>query len=156
MQLTNFIGIFNGKFNHVTGVYKMRITTIITGLLLSIFASSASANDFEISFDWGDIKKCITGNPNTVPNPIFELKNVPDETAWIYFKMVDRNVPSYDHGGGWVEYKGQSKINPGAFKYYSPCPPNGRHKYEWTATAKKKKSSSGGTISKAKASKMYP
>ena len=55
-----------------------------------------------------------------------------------------------------MEYKGQSTIDPGAFKYKSPCPPNGKHKYEWTATAKSKKSAFGGTIEKAKASKMYP
>ena len=134
----------------------MRFLTISAALLLSIMASSVSASEFEISFDWGNIKKCTSGNPNTVSNPIFELKNVPDGTTWIYFKLVDKNVTSYDHGGGWVEYKGQSKIEPGAFKYKSPCPPNGRHNYEWTASAKKKKSSFGGTISKAKASKMYP
>ena len=40
------------------------------------------------------------------------------------FKLVDLDVKSYNHGGGWVEYKGQSTIEPGAFKYKSPCPPN--------------------------------
>lgn len=84
------------------------------------------------------------------------MNNVPDGTAWIKFKLVDKNVPQYNHGGGWVEYTGQSVIEPGVFTYKSPCPPNGSHKYEWTATAKSKKSSFGGTIAKAKSSKIYP
>ena len=109
-----------------------------------------------IEFDWSNLKKCTSGNPNTVSNPTFTLNNVPNGTKWIHFKLVDLDVKSYNHGGGWVEYKGQSTIDPGAFKYKSPCPPNGKHKYEWTATAKSKKSLFGGTIEKAKASKMYP
>jgi len=44
-------------------------------------------------------------------------------------------------------------IQPGAFKYKSPCPPSGSHTYEWTITAigdKKKK------LGKAKATREYP
>ena len=130
--------------------------TFISVVLLILAGTSAYAADFSISFEWGNIKKCTSGKPNTVPNPIFELKNVPDGTTWIQFKMVDKNVPSYNHGGGWVEFTGQTKIEPGAFTYKSPCPPDGKHNYEWTATAKKKKTSMGGVISKAKAAKMYP
>ncbi|MCO6186045.1 phospholipid-binding protein [Rhizobium sp. L1K21] len=109
-----------------------------------------------MSFDWGNLKKCTSGNPNTVPNPVFKLKNVPEGTNWIYFRMKDRNVPSYNHGGGWVQYSGKDTISPGAFKYKSPCPPSGSHTYEWTASAKGKKSSFGGTIATAKASRDYP
>ena len=46
--------------------------------VLSIFLSNNSfASDFSISFDWGNIKKCTSGKPNKVSNPIFELKTFP-------------------------------------------------------------------------------
>ena len=129
-------------------------TSFVAFILANV--STAHAEEFSLSFDWGDLKLCTTGNPNIVTNPTFTLNNVPDGTAWIKFKLVDKNVPQYNHGGGWVEYTGQSVIEPGVFTYKSPCPTNGRHKYEWTATAKSKKSSFGGTIAKAKSSKIYP
>ena len=128
----------------------------LAALFVTAYLTPSFADDFKISFEWGNLKKCTSGFPNTVANPIFEIENVPEGTTWIYFKMVDKNAISYNHGGGWVEYTGQSTIEPGAFKYKSPCPPNGKHNYEWTASAKKKKSSFGGTIIQAKASKMYP
>ena len=100
------------------------------------------ASEFSFEFDWSDLKKCTTGNPNIVKNPIFILKNVLNGTKFIYFKLTDKNVPSYNnHGGGWVEYKGENEIAPGSFTYKSPCPPNGKHNYEWTASAKEKKRS---------------
>ena len=49
--------------------------------------------------------------------------------------MKDKNVPSYNHGGGKTEYKGNNTINPGAFKYKSPCPPGRTHTYEWKVIA---------------------
>ena len=86
--------------------------------------------------------------------PIFELKNVPEGTKELRFKMKDKDVPGYNHGGGKIkDYNGNLTIQPGAFKYKSPCPPDGSHTYEWTITAigeKKKK------LGKAKATKNYP
>lgn len=115
-------------------------------------ASPVSA--FEISFDWSGLKSCTSGNPNTVANPQFVLKDVPEGTMFIKFKLVDTNVREFDHGGGVIAYTGQSVIEPGAFKYKSPCPPNGSHTYEWTATAQSKKS--GGKLGSAKAARQYP
>jgi phosphatidylethanolamine-binding protein (PEBP) family uncharacterized protein len=120
------------------------------------FIGSGIANDFKVAFEWGDLKICNTGNPNIVKNPIFEISNVPDGTKWIHFKMTDLNVPSYNHGGGWVEYTGINKIESGVFTYKSPCPPGRVHKYQWTATAKKEKSTFGGKLATASASRNYP
>ena len=72
---------------------------LILGTILANPASSL-AEEFSISFEWGDIKKCNTGNPNRVSNPIFTLSNVPEGTKFLKFKMKDKNVPSYNHGGG--------------------------------------------------------
>ena len=126
-------------------------------ILILIFSPiTLYASEFSFEFDWSDLKKCTTGNPNVVQNPVFKLQNVPSGTKFIHFKLTDKDVPGYNHGGGWVEYKGENKILPGSFKYKSPCPPNGKHNYEWTASAKAKKGMFAGTIAKAKASKYYP
>ena len=114
----------------------------------------APASAFEIGFTWEGLKPCTSGNPNTVANPRFVLKDVPAGTKFIRFKLVDTNVREFDHGGGVVAYTGQDSIEPGAFKYKSPCPPNGAHTYEWTATAQSKKS--GGKLGVAKAARKYP
>ena len=68
---------------------------------------------------------CTSGNPNTVANPRFVLTDVPEGTKFLRFKLVDTNVRDFNHGGGVVAYTGQDVIEPGAFKYKSPCPPDG-------------------------------
>jgi hypothetical protein len=124
--------------------------------ILILFAVPAVAAEFSISFEWGDIPLCTTGRPNIVPNPRFVLSNIPEGTKFIQFKMTDLDVPSYDHGGGTVEYTGNDTIAPGAFKYKSPCPPGGSHRYRWTATAKKKTGIFSGSLGKAQVTKSYP
>ena len=123
-------------------------------LIISITCTAIPASAFEISFDWAGLKSCSSGNPNTVANPVFSLVDVPDGTQFIRFKLVDKDAPGFDHGGGIVPYAGQAVIEAGAFKYKSPCPPNGTHRYEWTATAQSKKS--GGKLATAKALRSYP
>lgn len=98
-------------------------------------AGAASAGEFAIAFNWSGLELCTSGQPNKVKNPSFALSDVPQGTAFIRFKLVDLNVPGYNHGGGRVPYSGQPVIKPGGFTYKSPCPPNGTHTYEWTATA---------------------
>lgn len=117
---------------------------------------AATADDFTIAFEWGDIPLCTTGRPNIVDNPRFTLSGVPEGTQYISFNMVDLDVPSYQHGGGGVAYTGQDVIEPGAFTYKSPCPPSGSHTYEWTAKAEDSDSMFSDTLGKASASKVYP
>lgn len=109
---------------------------------------------FDIGFDWSGLKSCTNGRPNVVANPAFQVRDVPAGTKFIRFKLTDRDVPGYNHGGGVVAYAGQGVIAPGAFTYKSPCPPNGRHTYEWTATAQTKKN--GGKLATARAARKYP
>jgi hypothetical protein len=97
---------------------------------------------------------CTRGNPGTVPSPAFTVKDVPEGTAFIRFKLVDRDVPEFNHGGGVVAYDGGDVIAAGQFKYKQPCPPDGAHRYEWTATAQTKKN--GGKLGVAKAARPYP
>jgi len=125
-------------------------------VLIILFVTPVIAADFSISFEWGDIPLCTSGQPNTVPNPKFVLSNVPEGTKFIQFTMTDLDAPNYNHGGGTIEYTGNNIIEPGVFKYESPCPPSGSHRYQWNATAKKKKGFFGGSLGKAKATKSYP
>jgi hypothetical protein len=125
----------------------------VTAISSILLVTPAGAADFGFSFDWGNIELCTSGHPNRVPNPVFNLRNVPQGTATIGFQMKDINVPTYHHGGGKAKYSGASTIAPGAFKYKSPCPPGGRHTYEWTATALDGK---GKTLAVATARKKYP
>jgi phosphatidylethanolamine-binding protein (PEBP) family uncharacterized protein len=129
---------------------------IIFLLVIIVFASSSNSfsnEKFTIEFEWGNIPRCNSGSPNTVSNPIFKLKNVPEGTTTIDFLMRDRNVPSFYHGGGTVTYTKQTRIEPGAFQYKSPCPPSGAHTYEWTAIARNDQNKK---IAEAEAIRKYP
>lgn len=123
-------------------------------LAAALAITAAPALAFDIAFDWAGLKSCTSGNPNTVANPRFVVKDVPAGTKYIRFKLTDRDAPGYNHGGGLVVWSGQKTVEPGAFKYKSPCPPGGRHTYEWTATAQSGKSS--GKLGVAKARRKYP
>jgi hypothetical protein len=121
-------------------------------LAFFLFISIVSAGEFGLEFEWGNLKKCNSGRPNTVSNPIFKLTNVPEGTKILQFRMTDKQSP-FNHGGGKVEYTGQDTIEPGAFKYKSPCPPGVVHTYVWTVTAKNEKKKK---IGKTTAQRKYP
>jgi len=127
---------------------------IFLGTLVFILSSNSFSNEkFTIEFEWGNIPSCTTGNPNIVSNPIFKLKNVPEGTNTIYFQMRDLNRPAIYHGGGTVTYTKQTRIEPGAFQYKSPCPPDGPHTYEWTAIARNDQNKK---ITETEAIRKYP
>jgi phosphatidylethanolamine-binding protein (PEBP) family uncharacterized protein len=125
-------------------------------LAVLFIAAPATAAEFTLSFEWGDIPLCTTGRPNVIPNPRFVLSGVPEGTRFLQFKLTDLDVPSYDHGGGTVEYAGRDTIEPGAFKYKSPCPPSGSHRYRWTVTAREKTGFFSGSLGKAQMTRNYP
>ncbi|MEH6494829.1 MAG: YbhB/YbcL family Raf kinase inhibitor-like protein [Pseudomonas marincola] len=133
---------------------KSKTTKLIMGTLLAVCATSSSANatDFSFSFDWGSIPRCHDGSPNTVSNPIFKFSGVPEGTKTIKMKMTDLDVPSFSHGGGDIPFSGEKMVSAGAFKYQSPCPPDGTHTYEWSARALNAK---GDLLSTAKSSQNY-
>ena len=143
-----------------------KIIVIFFFLSLGISANVYSA-ELEFIFDWSDLKKCTTGNPNRVTNPIFYLNNIPGNSKYIQFSLYDPDA-SYSHGGGKVDIseikvikekeinfgKYEFVIESGKFKYQSPCPPSGKHTYEWTAKAKDEKKKLIGK--KAKSKQKYP
>ena len=109
------------------------ILTIILGAL--ILAGCQTVKEAEnistlgVEFSWAGVKAC-SGTP-----PAFTISNVPDATDTLVFKMVDMDVPGYNHGGGTVKYTGSGEIPEGAFYYQGSCPPSGSHRYRFTVKA---------------------
>ena len=105
------------------------LISAITGVAaLGILPSDALA--MSVKFSWKGYPPCSTRSP------AFIVSEVPSGTAQLAFKMVDKDVPTYPHGGGIIAFTGNSEIPAGAFSYRGPCPPNGQqHVYEWTVRA---------------------
>jgi hypothetical protein len=97
---------------------------IVSALALSLSTSGAFA--FSASFTW------CAGSPR------FRLTDVPAGTAKLDFQMTDLNKPSFHHGGGAVDYRGQAEVPCGAFAkgFVGPSPPPGEvHTYEFSIKA---------------------
>ena len=102
----------------------MRIRLAVCAAVL-LAVSTADASAFSMNFRW-----CGSGSP------AFSLTDVPKGTTTLQFHMIDLNVPSFNHGGGTVAYKGQSTIPCGALTNSTPpSPPSGSHSYRITVTA---------------------
>ena len=102
-------------------------------LLLALFTAAplhAQSADFVVGFTWEGTESCF--DPESPP---FTLQGVPAGTARLVFEMKDLDSPNFPHGGGIVEFKGQSAVPRGAFSYKGPCPPAGQHSYQWTVRA---------------------
>ena len=127
---------------------------LLAAALLLVTAPAASA--FSIGFDWSGLKSCTSGKPNKVPSPAFTLKDLPKGTQSVTFKLTDLDVRQFRHGGGTVNVSTSGTLPRGAFTYLSPCPPNGTHRYEWSATAKSAPGGKGKTLGKTKAMRPYP
>lgn len=82
-------------------------TVALAGALL---AGTASAQEFTLRFQWGNIPLCTSGSPNRVANPSFRVSHVPEGTRFIRFRLTDLDVPSYNHGGGVVAWNGETAI----------------------------------------------
>ncbi|HET8919168.1 MAG TPA: YbhB/YbcL family Raf kinase inhibitor-like protein [Xanthobacteraceae bacterium] len=93
---------------------------------LALLLSASGALAFSASFSW------CAGSPR------FQLTDVPAGTAKLDFRMTDLNKPSFHHGGGTVDYRGQAEVPCGAFAkgFVGPSPPPGEvHTYEFTIKA---------------------
>jgi hypothetical protein len=93
---------------------------------LALSLSTSDALAFSASFTW------CAGSPR------FQLTDVPAGTAKLDFQMTDLNKPSFHHGGGTVDYRGQAEVPCGAFAkgFVGPSPPPGEvHTYEFSIKA---------------------
>ncbi len=103
---------------------------------------------FAVDFTWEGTAPCF--DPKSPP---FTLSGVPAGTKALRFAMKDLDAPNFPHGGGTVPYRGQSRIERGAFAYKGPCPPSGQHRYQWMVEAQ---DGGGKTLATATAMKKFP
>jgi phosphatidylethanolamine-binding protein (PEBP) family uncharacterized protein len=109
-------------------IIKVLISAVTGVTALGILPSDALA--MSVKFSWKGYQ------PYSTRSPAFVVSEVPSGTAQLVFKMVDKDVPTYPHGGGSITFTGNSEIHAGAFSYRGPCPPSGQqHVYEWTVQA---------------------
>lgn len=108
----------------------------------------AQSSTFAVDFTWDGTAECF--DPKSPP---FTLSGVPEGTKTLRFSMKDLDAPSFPHGGGSVPYRGQGRVERGAFTYKGPCPPSGRHTYVWTVEAQ---DAGGKTITTATIAKKFP
>lgn len=114
----------------------MKKNFIFIGLFISLAVSGCQTTKeaknvakIGVDFSWESKHGCSS------ISPAFSVSGIPEGTKTLKFWMTDLNVPSYNHGGGSVEYKGSSNISEGAFSYTGPCPPSGSHDYKFDVTA---------------------
>ena len=102
----------------------------LVAVLFALTAGTTAAAAMSLTFSWAGYKACSTRSP------AFTVADVPAGAVRLAFNMMDKDVPSYHHGGGTVAYTGNGEIPAGAFTYKGPCPPPAqRHSYEWTVRA---------------------
>ena len=84
---------------------------LLIRIFISLFflTSTVNAAEFGLAFEWGNLKSCTNAYPNKVDNPIFTLTNVPEGTKILQIRIKDKQSP-YNHGGGKVEYTGQTRF----------------------------------------------
>jgi phosphatidylethanolamine-binding protein (PEBP) family uncharacterized protein len=111
-------------------------TTVIAICLFAIYGCdstkvSENTSTLDVNFEWTKTSACSS------ISPAIQVGNIPHETKYLEVKMVDLDMPTYDHGGGEVAYDGSDSISEGSLKSYTgPCPPPGvEHTYEITVKA---------------------
>jgi hypothetical protein len=84
-----------------------------------------------VNFTFSAKHKCSSVSPKIT------VTNVPAGTNKLKVVLVDRDVPTWNHGGGTVPFTGSGVISEGALKsgYNGPCPPSGSHTYEFKVKA---------------------
>ncbi len=124
--------------------------TFLAALLAPLAGGAPLAQSarFAVDSTWDGTAPCF--DPKSPP---FMLSGVPPGTKTLRFVMKDLNAPNFPHGGGTVPYRGQNRIERGAFTYQGPCPPQGQHTYQWTVEAQ---DASGKALANSAATKKFP
>ncbi len=118
--------------------YPMLLLAVV--LMLAIGCAKKTQNQIKIprdaakidvEFSWEGIQAC------THESPEIRVSGVPDGTTELRVTLKDVSEPAWNHGGGKVKHDGSGVIPAGALNigYNGPCPPDGRHKYEFSVMA---------------------
>lgn len=117
----------------------MRTLLFLSVLALSILIICSCTNESEnmavmgVDFEWQPI------DFGSQENPQIQLTEVPEGTRRFFVVLVDLNISTYDHGGGFVDNEGSGTIARGTVKgnYNGPAPwlPDMIHDYEITVKA---------------------
>ncbi|HSO20761.1 MAG TPA: hypothetical protein VLT88_14960 [Desulfosarcina sp.] len=114
---------------------QMLVLMVMSAFLLVAGCASApvgpDAVELGVDFEWQTSDRCSSRSPE------IRVTNIPPATQTLKIRLKDRDVPTWNHGGGSVAYKGSGVIPAGALKngYNGPCPPRGTHRYEFTVQA---------------------
>jgi hypothetical protein len=112
----------------------LRSITFVAVALMTVGAAT-QAQAFTASVKWAETSGCSGQTPNVT------FSAVPKGTTKIDVKLVDLDLPTFNHGGGSVDFTGKTRYEPGELlslfsTYRGPCPPVGTtHRYEWTFNA---------------------
>ncbi|GFK92930.1 hypothetical protein NNJEOMEG_00758 [Fundidesulfovibrio magnetotacticus] len=109
---------------------------LLVAFVLLLAASCKQANmepggpELSVSFRFEKGHRCASVSPE------LRIANVPPGTKSFDIRLKDRDVPTWNHGGGKVPNDGSGVIGEGALSSYNgPCPPSGSHVYEFTVQA---------------------
>ncbi|MBC2737194.1 MAG: phospholipid-binding protein [Desulfobacteraceae bacterium] len=112
------------------------VLRLVAGAALLLFGCataqvSPDAVELSVDFAWQASDRCSS------QSPVIRVKNIPAATKTLQIKLKDRDVPTWNHGGGTVAYDGSDVIPAGALQdgYNGPCPPSGSHRYQFTVKA---------------------
>ncbi len=139
----------------------MKKTTVVGILVAAIILTAGCASnpdqikipkdaaEMTVDFSWQGIDAC------THESPQLRVSAVPDGTAELSVRLKDISMPAWNHGGGKVKHDGSGVIPAGALKlgYNGPCPPSGRHDYEFSVMAV---NADGAIIGFGKARQPFP
>ena len=92
---------------------------------------SPNAVTLDVDFSWEKTARCSN------VSPVIRVGGFPKGTVSFKVRLVDLDVPSWNHGGGTVASDGSGVIPAGALKagYNGPCPPSGTHSYQFIVKA---------------------
>ena len=108
-----------------------------------------NAAELAVSFSWEGTQACSRRSPE------IRVVNVPASTVELKVRLKDLDVPNWNHGGGRAAHDGSGIIPAGALKsgYNGPCPPSGRHRYEFSVKAL---AADGSIVGFGKAMRLFP
>ena len=109
----------------------MRNVIFVAGLLGVSMAQAQMA----VNFEWLREHRCSKASPALL------VSGIPLGTTALAVKLIDNDVPGWNHGGGKVAVEGVQEftIKPAALDTYNgPCPPNFSnfgHEYQFVVRA---------------------